>query len=79
VGFYHDHERAVGVVHSGENPHWFIVGMMLAPLGCRSVWSSQGEELVHLDVRLRRLGVVIFLETWYLDSRRFMLVVVEVV
>jgi hypothetical protein len=44
VGYYHDHERAAGVVHSGESLHQLTVGMMAAPLGRRSLrWGHHGQ------------------------------------
>jgi hypothetical protein len=44
AGYYHDHERVVGVVLSGENLHRLTVGMMAAPLGHRSPhWGHHGE------------------------------------
>jgi hypothetical protein len=76
-----DHERAAGVVESGVSRHR-SVDMMAAPLGRRNpCWGhlgeplcyrpvdSQGEDLVHLDVRRGRLGVVTFLEASHLGSR----------
>jgi hypothetical protein len=43
VGYYHDHERVVGMVHSGEILHRLTVGMMVAPLGCQSpYWGHHG-------------------------------------
>jgi hypothetical protein len=35
-----------------------------------TVWGSYGEDLVLLDVRRRRLGIVTFLEASFFESRR---------
>jgi hypothetical protein len=72
------HERAAGVVESGVSLHRSM-DMMAAPLGrqnlcwghhgeplCYRCLASQGEYLIHLDVRRQGLGVVTFLEALHL-------------
>jgi hypothetical protein len=83
-GFSQVHEWAAGVVQSGESPRRLTVAMMAALLQRRSpCWGhhgealrsrcrggSQGENLVLLDVRRRRLGGVTFSKASFLEPRR---------
>jgi hypothetical protein len=56
-GSFLDHERAAGVVQSGESLHQ-IVGMMAAPLGCRSLsgFSTVGSKFVSIVRRARMVS-----------------------
>jgi hypothetical protein len=55
AGYYHDHERATGMVLSGKSLHQLMVGMMAAPLGRRSPrWGHHCEALC--SRRVGRLG-----------------------
>jgi hypothetical protein len=53
VGYYDEHEWALGVVKSGKSLHRSMVGMMAAALGCQSpYWGNHGEALCYHCVGL---------------------------